>query len=320
MVSSINPMYAAGKDRQIVDLGDCGLYGDNLKWILYSDGELEISGNGEMNWYYSDYGNSRKDTSLLAPWAKYFNQINVINIKEGVTSIGNDALVGTNIQYYRVNLPKSLKYFETLDYFGGGLFKDIKNFQPKGKHIAFCYAGSQSEWDAVECNHYALEFNELTAKYERIFLNTSISNRVEHIGFQDYQEIYFNSKEPEAFCKAQKASGYITHERFEVIDLFAHYYSTDEKSTLIWTVDGKSVFIDSETNKRATGNETKILFLGDTKVKLQLVSYNGDILSEDEIILKAPSKISFIDRMKYSFVTFLIIVIGTIGPWFSSLI
>ena len=82
MIGSVNPAYAADDSREIIDSGDCGLYGDNLKWILYSDGELEISGNGEMNWYFTDYAMRGKDRSYFAPWQKYFKQINFINIKK----------------------------------------------------------------------------------------------------------------------------------------------------------------------------------------------------------------------------------------------
>lgn len=101
--------FAADEETSVVNSGFCGLNGDNLKWTLYSDGELVISGTGEMDWYNI---NGDKNTKKLAPWTNYYDNIAVITIEEGVTSIGNDAFVGDNIQYHKINIPKSLEYFE----------------------------------------------------------------------------------------------------------------------------------------------------------------------------------------------------------------
>ena len=55
-----------------------GKCGDNVYWILYSDGTLFISGSGEMY----DYSGSGE----YAPW--YYYEINTVIIGSGVTSIG----------------------------------------------------------------------------------------------------------------------------------------------------------------------------------------------------------------------------------------
>ena len=55
--------------------GPCGLYGDNLNYILTTDGKLTISGSGEMADYYG----------VNAPWG---NKIVSVVIESGVTSIG----------------------------------------------------------------------------------------------------------------------------------------------------------------------------------------------------------------------------------------
>lgn len=54
---------------------------ENLNWTLYTDGELVISGNGEMDNYESSYSK--------APWSE--EKITEVTIKDGVTSIGNYA-------------------------------------------------------------------------------------------------------------------------------------------------------------------------------------------------------------------------------------
>lgn len=324
-MNCVNFAYATSENRNVVSSGDCGLYGDNLKWILYTDGELVISGNGEMNWYYIDHSNGGRETSKSAPWSKYYNDISVITIEEGVTSIGNDALVGVNIQYCRINIPQSIEYFECLEDFGGSLFDTIKEYQSKGKHIAFCYAGSESDWNLIKCKHYRVVLNESTKEYERTLLNTSIENRIEYTGYQDYQAMYYNGKEPANFCKIQRTTATVTINPFETVDLYAHYYIDYKENTeFIWTIEGESVFLNSKTDKKTSGKGATLLFLDDTTVKLQVISSSGNVISEDEITLKAPTKTSFLEKIKYSFVMTLIVIIsffgGTVGPWIGSLL
>ena len=67
-------------DRPVTASGDCGA---NAKWMLYEDGELVISGSGEM--YDFSYSGNNK-----SPFAGNDNIKNVI-IEDGVTSIGNYA-------------------------------------------------------------------------------------------------------------------------------------------------------------------------------------------------------------------------------------
>ena len=71
--------------QTVVDSGTCGAEGDNLTWTLTDDGTLTISGTGEM----ADY------TSYpYSPWYSYSDDIHVVVIKEGVTSIGESAFRG----------------------------------------------------------------------------------------------------------------------------------------------------------------------------------------------------------------------------------
>ncbi len=63
----------------IVASGTCG---DNLTWTLDEDGLLTISGTGEMT-NYAYYSS--------VPWYNYRNTVKSVDIKDGVTSIGNRA-------------------------------------------------------------------------------------------------------------------------------------------------------------------------------------------------------------------------------------
>ena len=65
----------------VVDSGECG---DNLTWVLYKDGLLEISGTGEM-W---DYDNP---SGKKSPWSIYSSQLKSLVLNEEITSIGNYA-------------------------------------------------------------------------------------------------------------------------------------------------------------------------------------------------------------------------------------
>lgn len=70
-------------DRPVTAWGDCGADGDNVKWVLYDDGELVISGSGAM---VEDMYKSNRQ-----PWDSITNQITKVTIKDGVTSISNGA-------------------------------------------------------------------------------------------------------------------------------------------------------------------------------------------------------------------------------------
>lgn len=70
-------------NRTVIYSGDCGADGDNVKWVLYDDGELVISGTGKM----ADY--SQENTS--PPWGMCKSRIKSINIKNGVTSVSDEA-------------------------------------------------------------------------------------------------------------------------------------------------------------------------------------------------------------------------------------
>lgn len=68
----------------IVDSGICGAKGDNLSWMLGSDGTLVISGNGDMmNWEFGE-----------SPWYGNMRRIKNVVLANGVTSIGDYAFEG----------------------------------------------------------------------------------------------------------------------------------------------------------------------------------------------------------------------------------
>ena len=80
------------EDENVIASGTCGAQGENLTWVLTEDGTLTISGNGQMSNYSDAYQNGRNITN--APWGELWCQITTVQIKPGVTSIGDDAFCG----------------------------------------------------------------------------------------------------------------------------------------------------------------------------------------------------------------------------------
>ncbi len=71
------------------DTPTSGTCGDNLKWSLSTDGTLTINGSGMMK----DYGDSKASINEQAPWMSEMGDVKKIVIKDGVTSIGNNAFL-----------------------------------------------------------------------------------------------------------------------------------------------------------------------------------------------------------------------------------
>lgn len=86
-------------ERTVIDSGDCGADGDNVTWTLYGDGELVISGSGEME----DYRFYDK-----VPWYPHSDIIDSIMIKNGVTSIATVAF-NSCFSVRSIKIPASVK-------------------------------------------------------------------------------------------------------------------------------------------------------------------------------------------------------------------
>lgn len=94
LLTTIGPMEI--KATEIWASGTCG---DNITWTIDSDGLLKIEGSGEMY----DY------KFCKAPWYNnYANQIQKVEISEGITKIGNYAFYYCNCMQ-EVNFPNTLK-------------------------------------------------------------------------------------------------------------------------------------------------------------------------------------------------------------------
>ncbi len=92
-------------DGDVIASGECGKNGDNLTWVLTGDGTLTISGSGEMKDYVLCDPNAEARTS--APWGTYWEQITVVVMEYGITSIGGAAFVHSN-RLTSVTIPGSV--------------------------------------------------------------------------------------------------------------------------------------------------------------------------------------------------------------------
>lgn len=317
MFSATVCAFAADEGMSVVDSGFCGLHGDNLKWTFYSNGELVISGNGEMDWYNRS---EKKKERKLAPWTEYYDDIEIITIEDGVTSIGSDAFISDNIQYHKINIPKSLEYFED------DIFELTKNYQIPGKYIAFCYAGSQNEWKNVERRNFIVSYNNQSKQLEREYFNSTYNNTIHDLGKKIYMGLYFDGEKPENFCKIEKTTAYVSYTPREKIELYAHYYVDDfNDCELIWTIDGDAKFIKGDENKTTTGNDVSIRIKSNTTVNLKIITSSGEIIAEDDIFLKSSvdTSLSFWERLEnsiasafYMIAVIISVYIGALGSIF----
>ena len=91
-------------DSHVVVSGTCGAQEDNLQWELDSNGELTISGTGDMDGWATPEPAAVGKRNILAenqpaPWNAYLSEILYIVIESGVTSVGDYAFYGcVNVQ------------------------------------------------------------------------------------------------------------------------------------------------------------------------------------------------------------------------------
>ena len=278
--------------RTVVDSGFCGADGENLTWTLYDDGELVISGEGEMDWYYV----GTDETSKLAPWSDHYDKIDVITVEEGVTSIGHQAFSsnpGEYTRFYRINFPKSLQFIEY------NLFHYTENNRVPGQHLAYCYPGSESEWKQVKEMNSVIHVEKMEGKdqylpVERTFDGTTYRKWITPKG--NYEKLYYNGEEPQAFCELVKDSTYN-------IDMIAHYYPGEARAEkLIWYTihNGKERKI-GEMNVGEFDVDTMMVSTykaGDHYLRVDVVDDSGKVIvaSEDLLIASVPSFSTRVDQ------------------------
>ncbi|MBQ2775607.1 MAG: hypothetical protein IJF40_06960 [Clostridia bacterium] len=288
---SIVPASVFAAARDVVDSGFCGAQGENLTWTLYDDGELVIGGEGEMDWYSVTTAQKK-----LPAWYKYYDRIDVITVKEGVTSIGRQAFyVGDKSagkepsKYYKINLPKSLEFYE------GSIFWEIKGNRIPGQHLAYCYAGTENEWRQVKMKTCTLVYDENNKPVDRTLMSGAAFGNVP-IG--DFEELYYNGEEPKAFCELVEVD-------YEDIDIVTHYYSSDpEAKKIIWyaIANGKETKVGEIPTGEYIVEELAFpnIKSGELYMRAEIVDADGKAIvsSEKLLLLKLPT---FMEKVKAFF-------------------
>ncbi len=82
----VNISFVSSAEGTIIDSGSCGDEDNSILWTVYDNGELVISGEGEMENYSSSNEN-------MAPWYSYWRNVTNIKIESGVKSIGDEAFL-----------------------------------------------------------------------------------------------------------------------------------------------------------------------------------------------------------------------------------
>lgn len=311
MILTAIPMAVfAAEDRTVVKTGFCGAEGENLTWTLFDDGELVISGEGEMAFYFINQKTVELSSPLVPPWYDIIGEVKVITVEEGVTSIGHDAFHCNKREYYRVNLPKSLEY-----YYSGS----FTSTHADKTTLACSYAGTRLDWGKVEkrtANHIRIssdftEIIELECNY------ISHGSGISDIASDD---MYYNGEEPKPYCKLFFKTSSEYKNRIEnggTAGVYVRYYSgeyTDAK--LVWRTQGdacKTEYVKySASGIPIEANITSVTH-GEYSVIIELVNPDGTVICSDrmDFFSYVPEDMTFSEKAEEFFAK----IIG-MGAWY----
>lgn len=262
--------FAEEAERQVVDLGFCGAQGENLTWTLYDDGEIVISGEGEMKFYHVTEKGLAESSPLIPPWYDYFEDIRVITVEEGVTGIGDEAFDSHPRQYHRVNLPKSLVYYYDSSFTGT---------HADGSVLVCCYAGTDVEWKKVERRSWSsLRLNKEHTEV------VELEHRNPGSGYIGYNT-YYDGAEPEIYCNLIDNNSVSKLEKGDTAEIIVKYYKgehTDAK--LVWRTEGDGCSIEytkhSESGVPIQAKITSVTH-GDFSVIAEVVAADGTVICSD---------------------------------------
>lgn len=272
------PMAAfAAEERTVVDSGFCGAQGDNLTWTLYDDGELVISGEGEMDWFSFRY-------NKLPPWYKYRYQIWNIKLEEGVTSIGSYAFNFSSSDKDKIPPLCKIEIPKTLYMVQGEYIVDHLTYSFWHKSVV-CFAGTEKEWNSIAWQRWAThrsvtvyEDGEKHYNLWREFLGNDGENAFKH-----WERIYFNGEQPQPYCKLSGdvlfGSGDSESEVFR-----AEYYLDEHPvAKFVWTIEGDSEILNVQTDRYGIDNAVEISTFkrGNAVLKLEIVTPDGTVIASD---------------------------------------
>ncbi len=274
MLAALPSAAFAAEERTLVDSGFCGAQGENLTWTLYDDGNLVIGGEGEMENY--------RLLEKPAPWKTYRQQMKVVTVEEGVTSLGYDAFSMNSASYYKIYLPESLESFCEFSVVNG-------NFCHM---LAIVYAGTQEEWNAVEMKKFDKTVPyEDSGWFETAYLESQTDVNLDFANTFRFTRMYFNGEEPEVMSEVYSAKSPLDFTGKE-FNLYPHYYLGETQAEkIIWygTYDSESEKM--HLHEGAVGASGSYLTVavppadhGDLYVHFEIVDADGKVITvSDEI-------------------------------------
>lgn len=119
------------KKNEIIASGKCG---ENVKYTLSKSGILTLKGKGETYSYHSQ---------KKAPWNKYSDLITVVNVKNGITALGNQLFIDCGA-IQQVILPKELETIGDRTFYGTVFLKEVE-ISKKTKYVQETSFSSQTK-------------------------------------------------------------------------------------------------------------------------------------------------------------------------------
>lgn len=256
MLATFIPFFASaeGEGRDVIDSGTCA---KNVTWVLYDDGELVFSGTGVIPPCYKvEQGYDR--------WSKYFPQVKVITIQDGIRGISKEAFATYReiaaASLYKITIPDSVTYI-------GEDIVDAKLMSAQnGERLsAICFAGSEEKWNSF--------FSEPGQKY--------------YDGIVGRWEKYFNGEEPKPHCMI-KYGRYSNNEYGDQIEegpfaVGVEYYAEDMDVSFEWNVTGTTEILKEykDGNGVVTGLELKPFKRGNAYVSVKMFDKDGNVIGSD---------------------------------------
>ncbi len=204
---SIGVFGVTASAAEITASGTCG---DNLTWVLDSEGVLTISGSGEMQSF----------SSTNSPWKNYASSIKSVVIKEGVTSIGAFA-------FYRHSSLESITLPNGITSIGEVSFAFCKSL----RRITIPATVTEIKANAFSACNNLIEVYNLS--------NISISKGTTNGGYVGYNALCIHTDADSKSHLHTDANGYVFYEDDANCYLLG-YTGTDSILTLPEYCNGKS--------------------------------------------------------------------------------
>ena len=302
LFTTASTAFAAEDGRKVIDSGFCGAQGENLTWTLYDDGELVISGEGDTAFYYICEETLQNDSPLIPPWYDYYKEdIEVITIEEGVTGIDNDAFFCDDSDYYRVNLPKSLRWYDDKAF----------SLPDDGAYvnIVICYPGTYNDWNNVVSVYYS--FVKLNEDFTQVVSFNKKNTPIRGLDIEGElnENIYFNGDEPnEVRCILKSRHYYKKINAGETDEIRITYYALDHDDVkLVWRTEGDGCDIEYHTSVSGSGyiNKATVTSVrhGDFSVIVELVDSDGTVLATQrkDYFSYVPDDMTFLEKTEEFF-------------------